>query len=112
MSLIRTYATKSVFSPHNMVYRHISKLHSENHDLGIIFFCKKTIKILTTLSQFYTEIVDYHWVHIRALNSWSTVNQYCAIAIDKINKMTESGSPRLGLNEIVFCWISSIIVAL
>ena len=41
------------------------------------YFCKKTIKILTTLSQFYTEIVDYHWVHIRSLNSWSTVNQYC-----------------------------------
>ena len=36
----------------------------------------KTIKILTTLSQFYTEIVDFHWVHIRSLNSWSTVNQY------------------------------------
>ena len=26
---------------------------------------------------FLTEIVDYHWVHIRSLNSWSTVNQYC-----------------------------------
>ena len=77
MSFIRTYATKSMFSPHNMVCRHISKLHSENHDLEIIIFCKKTIKILTILSQFYTEIVDCHWVHIRSLNSWSTVNQYC-----------------------------------
>ena len=77
MSFIRIYATKSMFSPHNMVCRHISKLHSENHDLGIIIFCKKNIKILTPLSQLYTEIVDYHWVHIRSLNSWSTVNQYC-----------------------------------
>ena len=45
------------------------------------YFCKKTIKILTTLSQFYTKIVDYHWVHIRSLNSWSTVNQYCVISL-------------------------------
>ena len=28
------------------------------------------------------------------------------VAVDKINKMVERGSPRLGLNEVVFCWIS------
>ena len=34
------------------------------------------------------------------------------VAVDKINKMAESGSPRLGVNEVGFCWISSTIVAL
>ena len=33
--------------------------------------------MLATLSQFCTEVVDYHWVLMRSLNSWSTVNQYC-----------------------------------
>ena len=57
------------FSPHRMVCIHtsISKLHSKNYNLGTIIFIKKTVKILTTLSQFYTEIVDFHWVHIRSL---------------------------------------------
>ena len=81
MSFIRTYATKSLFSPHSMVCIHILKLHSKNHDLGIIIFYKKTVKILTYLSQFYTEIVDFHWVHIRSINLWSTVNQYCVFGV-------------------------------
>ena len=34
------------------------------------------------------------------------------VPVDKINKMAESGAPRLGVNEVGFCWISSIIVAL
>ena len=76
MSFIRTYATKSLFSPHNMVCIHMSKLHSEKHDLEIIISVKK----LTTLSQFNTEIVDFYWVQIRSLNLWSTMNQYCVIS--------------------------------
>ena len=35
------------------------------------------------------------------------------IAIDKINKMADSGSPRFGVIEIsFFCWISLTTVAL
>ena len=32
--------------------------------------------------------------------------------VDKIMKMAESRSPRLGVKEVGFCWISSTIVAL
>ena len=81
MSFIRTYAAKSLFSPNNMACIHISKLHSENHDQGIIIF----IRILTTLSQVYTEIVDFHWVHIRSLNLCSTVNQYCETSMSVLS---------------------------
>ena len=34
------------------------------------------------------------------------------VAVDKINKMAQCGSPRFGENELGFCWISSAIVAL
>ena len=33
------------------------------------------------------------------------------VAVDKINKIAESGSPRFGVNEVGFCLISSTIVA-
>ena len=75
MSFIRTDAAKSLFSPHNMACIHISKLHSENHDLGIIIFIRKLVEYIPP-SKFYTETVDFHWVHKRSLNLWSTVNQY------------------------------------
>ena len=41
-----------------------------------------------------------------------SVSGVIPVAVDKINKMPESGSPRLGVNEVSFCWISSTIVAL
>ena len=41
-----------------------------------------------------------------------SVSGVIPVPVDKINKMAESGAPRLGVNEVVFCWISSIIFAL
>ena len=66
MSFMRTYATKSLFSPHNMVCRHISKLHSENHDLGIIIFVRKPLKYLPPSRNFIPKlliITGYIYVH-------------------------------------------------
>ena len=66
MSFIRTYATKSMFSLHNMVCRHISKLHSENHDLGIIIFVRKPLKYLPPSRNFIPKlliITGYIYVH-------------------------------------------------
>ena len=66
MSFIRTYATKSLFSLHNMVCRHISKLHSENHDLGIIIFVQKPLKYLLPSRNFIPKlliITGYIYVH-------------------------------------------------
>ena len=86
MSFICTYATKTLFSPHDMVCIHIPKLHGENHDQGIIIFIRKLLKYLPPSHNFiptlliftgYNDIVDFHWVHIRSLNLWSTVNQCC-----------------------------------
>ena len=69
--MIRTYATKSLFSPHSMVGIHISKLHSKNHDLGINIFIRKLLKYLPTSRNFipklliftgtytFTEFVEY-----------------------------------------------------
>ena len=99
MSFIRTYATKSLFSPHSMVCIHISKLHSKNRELGILIFIRKLLKYLPTLSQFYTEIVDFHWVHIRSLNLWSTVNQYGELMrwiLEPIKLLVLTGAERDG----------------
>ena len=66
MSFIRTYATKSMFSHHNMVCRHISKLHSEDHDLGIINFVRKPLKYLPSSRNFIPKlliITGYIYVH-------------------------------------------------
>ena len=66
MSFLRTYATKSMFSPHNMVCIHISKLHSENHDLGIIIFVRKPLKYLPPSRNFIPKlliITGYIYVH-------------------------------------------------
>ena len=66
MSFIRTYATKSMFSLHNMVCRHISKLHSENHDLEIIIFVRKPLKYLPPSRDFIRKlliITGYIYVH-------------------------------------------------
>ena len=66
MSFIRTYATKFLFSPDNMVCRHISKLHSENHDLGIIIFVRKPLKYLPHSRNFVPKlliITGYIYVH-------------------------------------------------
>ena len=41
-----------------------------------------------------------------------SVSGVIPVAVNKINKMAESGSPPLGLNKNGFCWISSTIVAL
>ena len=41
-----------------------------------------------------------------------SVSGVILVAVDKINSIAERGSPRLGQNEVGFCWISSTIVAL
>ena len=86
MSFIRTYATKSMFSPHNMVCRHISKLHSENHDLGIIIFFRKPLKYLPPSRNFIPKlliITGYIYVHwIRGVQWINTV----IMVLDKIKK--------------------------
>ena len=66
MSFIHTYATKSLFSPHSMVCIHISKLHSKNHDLGIIIFIRKLLKYLPPSCNFIPKLLiftGYIYVH-------------------------------------------------
>ena len=75
MSFIRTYATKSLFSPHSMVCMHISKVRSKNHDLGIIIFKRKLLKYLSTSRNFIPNLFIFTgYIIIRSLNLWSTVN--------------------------------------
>ena len=102
MSFIRTYATKSMFSPHNMVCRHISKLHSENHDLGIIIFVRKPLKYLPPSRNFIPKlliITGYIYVHCEkyvlfymvALHKFDYTECYkttCVIAVMVINKVS------------------------
>ena len=59
MSFIRTYATKSLFSPHSMLCIHISKLYSKNHDLGIIIFIRKLLKYLLPSRNFIPKMLIF-----------------------------------------------------
>ena len=41
-----------------------------------------------------------------------SVSGVIPVAVDKINKMAESGSPRSVVNEVGFCWMPTTHIAL